>query len=129
MLQKFMNTKKKEELIKIMREIMRTYTTDETETALVTEPIVAKLRSLKNISGDLGLRSNLLLKKFQVEEESEMEDIPQAESSRNDGEECEECGLMYLNKANLKRHTQSAHKKRKANNSTDEPRITRARGT
>ena len=57
-----------------------------------------------------------------------MEDVPQAESSRNDLEECEERGLMYLNKANLKRHTQSVHKKRKAIKSAEE-RITRARGT
>ena len=57
-----------------------------------------------------------------------MEDVPQAESSRNEQEECKECGLMYLNKANQKRHTQSAHKKRKAIKPAEE-RITRARGT
>ena len=108
---------------------MRTHVTDATEVSLVTQPIVAKLRSLKNITGDLGMRSDLLLKKFHMEKESEVENNPQAESSSNDHEECEECGLMYINKANLKRHTQTVHKKRKATKSTDEPRITRARGT
>ena len=69
----------------------------------------------------------MLLNRWKIEEESEIEDVES--SDKDTEEECDECGLRYLNKANLKRHTQSVHsKKRKAVTSVEEPRITRTRG-
>ena len=56
----------------------------------------------------------MLLKKFQLGAEFVMEYVLQAESPRNDQEECKECGFINLNKTNLKRHRQSVHNKRRA---------------
>lgn len=126
MLQKFENSNNKEELVAIMRSLWLFYTTDDMQKALVTASILGKLRTLKNKAGDLGVRSKLLLNRWQNEEEGEIEDVEL--SGKDTDEVCDECGLKYLNKANLKRHTQSVHNKRKVVESTEEPRRTRARG-
>ena len=131
MLRKLVNTNKAEELVKIMREIYRFTVSEDVEKGLVTKAILDKVRKFQHNGGDLGVRSRLLLNKWEIADGRQVENNLQKES-RKDQQciECTECGSKYLNKANLKRHTQAVHEnsKRMRTEESFEPRVTRARG-
>ena len=87
------------------------------------------LKELRSIPGDVGVRANLLYKRWAVANEVDLDEEsineesfrPMRESSRKDRVECTQCGKSYSNQANYVRHERAEHAKRKRTEEDQQP--------
>ena len=84
---------------------------------LVDKAVQEKVKASRSIPGDVGVRANLLHKRWAVANEVDLDEEsineesfrPMRESSRIDRVECNQCGKSYSNKANYVRHERAVH--------------------
>ena len=119
LLRKFMNATEKPVLMETLRALWMVEM-QEGDMALVDKAVQDKVKASRSIPGDVGVRANLLYKRWAVANEVDLDEEsineesfrPMRELSPIDRVECTQCGKSYSNQANYVRHERAVHAKR-----------------